>query len=642
MPTARWWLCVAVVVLVVAAGCLSTFASHSPSPGAQKPSGGASTLSGRALTEPSPKSAAITPSLYLNCQTPYESLYDSGANEVFVLCEGSNNVTVISPTNDAVVAIIPLGYGTLLGTIAYDAGKGEVFVADYNNSVGNTVSVISDSSNSLIVTIPVGQAPGEMIYDPARGEMFVGNGVSNNISVISDTTNKVVATIALGYSGLALDPSKGELFVSNWACYCVYAVSDSTDGVVATIPVGNQPGDPVYDSAKGEVFVPNFQDADVSVISDASHSVVATVPVGIGPGPLLYDSGKGEVFVSNFWSGTVSVISDTTNARVTTIPTGPDPSDLTYVGSEGKVYLESIPGANGGGRNLSVISDSTNSIVASIPAPFGTYGAAYDPLTGVLFVPTGVDNISLISTSNDTVFGSIKIGTIPPQYSISFFETGLSPGASWRIDFPYGHGDLWGVSTSSAEVFYDMGNGSRSYDVSTTEVGVSPTIPSGTVVVKGADVTMDVTFVTAYQAAFAESGLPTNTSTSWNITFSGLVSLANASHVGPFDTTRSSLGGSPLITIDLPNGTYAYTAQASGYVSVSGSLSINGSSPPSTSIDFKTAGVSAVPVWLLAVALAISVGVIVAIVVVIRRHRKPRTPLPWESPLAPTTPPRTP
>ncbi len=81
----------------------------------------------------------------------------------------------------------------------------------------NTVSVISDNTNTVIATIPVGGYPYGVAYDSAKGEIFVVNLHDNNVMVISDSTNAVVATIPVGQSpyNIAYDSAKGELFVTN-------------------------------------------------------------------------------------------------------------------------------------------------------------------------------------------------------------------------------------------------------------------------------------------------------------------------------------------------------------------------------------------------------------------------------------------
>ncbi|MDE1881130.1 MAG: hypothetical protein KGI89_11375, partial [Euryarchaeota archaeon] len=119
---------------------------------------------------------------------PVGVAYDAGKGEVFVANPSSDNLTVISAVTDQVVTSVPEGGGNPWG-IAYDGAKGELFVSNYN---GNSVSVVSDSSNSVVATIPVGSTPDGIAYDPAKGEVFganakcgVGCGAST-LSVISD------------------------------------------------------------------------------------------------------------------------------------------------------------------------------------------------------------------------------------------------------------------------------------------------------------------------------------------------------------------------------------------------------------------------------------------------------------------------
>src|SRR5437899_858042 len=97
---------------------------------------------------------------------------------------------------------------------------------------------------------------------------------------MSEATNAIVATIPVGSSPWAVtyDSGKGEVFVADRFSANIKVISDAMDEVVATIPDGFQPWDAVYDSGKGEVFVTNTD--DVSVISDATNTVVGRFPVG--------------------------------------------------------------------------------------------------------------------------------------------------------------------------------------------------------------------------------------------------------------------------------------------------------------------------------------------------------------------------
>jgi YVTN family beta-propeller protein len=82
-----------------------------------------------------------------------------------------------------VVATIPVGitpYG-----VAYNSVTNEIYVSNHGS---NSVSVISDSNNTVVATIPVGNTPSGITYDSGKGEMFVTNMGDNTVTVISDTT----------------------------------------------------------------------------------------------------------------------------------------------------------------------------------------------------------------------------------------------------------------------------------------------------------------------------------------------------------------------------------------------------------------------------------------------------------------------
>jgi YVTN family beta-propeller protein len=108
----------------------------------------------------------------------------------------------------------------------------------------------------VTATISVGASPTGVAYDSGKNEVFVSNSGYNTVSVISDSSNSVVATVTVETSptGLAYDSGKGEIFVSNHGSNSVSVISDSNNVVVATIPVGTSPNNLAYDSGKSEIF----------------------------------------------------------------------------------------------------------------------------------------------------------------------------------------------------------------------------------------------------------------------------------------------------------------------------------------------------------------------------------------------------
>ena len=255
-------------------------------------------------------------------------MYDSGKSEIFAASGNAYvaggptpTLTVISDSNNTIIATIT--YATFGNSaydfpyqpkeMAYDSGKGEIFIADPGSGYhpGN-VYIMSDSNNTVFTYIGLAQGggnnPGELVYDSGMGEIFVANTGSNTVSVISDSNNTVVANVTVGSNpyGVAYDPSKGEIFVYNEGDGTVSVISDNSNTVVANITgiavQSNYLSTIAYDSGKGMVLAGN------AVISDSTDAVVAQLPANTGN--LVYDSGKGETFAAT--GSALSVFTDST------------------------------------------------------------------------------------------------------------------------------------------------------------------------------------------------------------------------------------------------------------------------------------------------------------------------------------------
>jgi len=140
--------------------------------------------------------------------------YDSAKGLVYVANTNSENLSVVSDTNDTVVATIALGADP--GEVVYDAAQAEVFVSAYNEG---DVLVLSATTNAETAVVPVGSEPGALLYEADMGEVFVLNIESNTTSVISVATNSVLATVPVGGGPefVARDDARGTTVVTNYA-----------------------------------------------------------------------------------------------------------------------------------------------------------------------------------------------------------------------------------------------------------------------------------------------------------------------------------------------------------------------------------------------------------------------------------------
>jgi YVTN family beta-propeller protein len=380
--------------------------------------------------------------------SPVGATYDSKRAELFVADWGSDNVSVLTASDGALVATVPVGSGPY--DLDYDPAAGEVFVTD---EFSNQVSVISDVTDRVVATIPVGTAPEGLAYDSGRAEVYVTNNGSANVSVISPLSNKVGASIGVGDDpdAVAYDSATGQLFVANWGSNSVSVLSDRTNDLVATVAVEAGPDAVACDVADGTVFVADGSSDAVSVIADTNDTAYLEIPVGSGPSALAYDAGTGQVFVDAQGTDNVSVLSGSTDALVGTVEVGLAPVGIAYDNASGELFV-----VNGGSNNLTEISDKSDAPAAEFPlgafplgvavdggagdfavaendsqtltviaqrndmvqaAPtvgVGPSGVAYDGGQGELFVANnGSNTVSVVSDANDLVVATVEVGAGP-------------------------------------------------------------------------------------------------------------------------------------------------------------------------------------------------------------------------------------
>jgi YVTN family beta-propeller protein len=307
-------------------------------------------------------------------------------------------IVVLSAVNSVhaleVIATVPVGTGPW--GVAYDSGTGEVYVA---NHYDNTVSVISDSNNTVVATVPVGIEPVGVAYDSGTVEIYVTNNGAGTVSVISDSTHTVIATIPIGTNpvGVAYDSGKGEIYVANWGSNTVSVISDRTHTVITTVTVGDRPKGVAYDSGNGKIYVANSDSSGngtVSVISESTHTVIATVTVGNGPNNLAYDSDESKIFVD--CGSAIYVISDSANTVIATVRIGA--VGIAYDLGKGVIFCS---GSDGHNVTVWIMSDYTYDIVANLTLGQGSsYDVVYDSATGEVFVPDGRSSVYVISYSS--------------------------------------------------------------------------------------------------------------------------------------------------------------------------------------------------------------------------------------------------
>lgn len=208
----------------------------------------------------------------------------------------------------------------------------------------------------------------------------------------------------------------------------------------------------------------------------------------------------------------------------------------------------------------------------------GTYTFSVAPQYG-LFPAPSVGSIT-VNGANPTA-QNINFGLAPGHYTVTFGETGLSIYAtSWNVTF---NGTLYaanGLSFAGPTIsIANVVNGTYTFSVA-PQYGMAPTPITGQIIVNGANpATQTIAFGPFpghYSVAFSETGLPRGSV--WHLTFNGSVYAATV-----------ALFGATVITINsVVNGTYFWNTTAPGFSATppSGSVTVNGASPATTTIVF--------------------------------------------------------
>lgn len=242
----------------------------------------------------------------------------------------------------------------------------------------------------------------------------------------------------------------------------------------------------------------------------------------------------------------------------------------------------------------------------------GTYGFTIAPVPGFRASPDQ-GSVHVVGAG---VTLSVTFTAIPPElYVVTFQASGLPPGRAWSVQV----GSTTETSTATTLAF-DLTNGTYPFIAG----GSAPYAPwpssTGSVVVAGANLTVNLPYSFTYAVTFTASGLPNGTA--WNVTVTESdPGRATAGAGGASWTVTSTTSTASLY---LANGSYEYAVSATGYSTISGALPVQGGAMTQP-VTFGANGASPPATWEW-VLLGAAIAVVVAGVVVLFLRRRGRAP----------------
>lgn len=320
--------------------------------------------------------------------------------------------------------------------VAHDSFANEQlgYLLYVSNEDSNDVSVIDPLRNEVIATIGVGKRPRGIRVSADGQHIFVALSGSpkcpptmpdeecaalaidksqDGIAMVDAHSRRIIRVLPGGSDPEQFDlsPDSKRLFVSNEDADSASIVDVATGRVLKTVAVGREP-EGVKTSPDGSVFVVTSEsDHDIAIVDAQTGEVATRVEIGLRPRDVIFTSDGRRAFVSAELSRHVAVLDTTTWRVLSTISISETALPMGLAVSEDSLTLYV---ANGRERTASKIDLDRSAVVASVEAGTRPWGVLLSPDGTRLYTANGPSNdVSVIDTATMTVIGKIAVGSSP-------------------------------------------------------------------------------------------------------------------------------------------------------------------------------------------------------------------------------------
>lgn len=298
---------------------------------------------------------------------------------------------------------------------------GRVYVA---NAASDNVAVLGPASNAVIATVPVGDQPFALAVARDASRLYVANEGSSSVSVIDTATNAVVATVAVGNgpTDVEVTPDGTAVWVANAGGSTVSIIDTGTDAVVATVPVGVGPRAVAFSPDGSRAYVALATD-NLAVVNTTTRTVITTVPAGHSPHDVKVLPSGSKIYVADSVNW-VRVVDATTLAVVATIPIGRTPGSLAVHPNGTRVYV-------GTDAYVAAIDTASDTVVdtAALEQPDRV---AVSPAGDRLYVTTVAERVTVLDPATlDVLTPGVVVGLRPQDIANVTFRAPVIAGSTW-------------------------------------------------------------------------------------------------------------------------------------------------------------------------------------------------------------------
>lgn len=281
-------------------------------------------------------------------------------------------------------------------------------------------------AQTVVTTIPVGDAPSDIAVNPNTDLIYVANRNSSTVSVIDGSLDTVIATIALTptFSStmlVAVNPSTNRIYAVRGSL--LFVIDGGSNTVTAVTSLGGFLPANIEDiavNANTNRIYALDRFFGVQVIDGSTNAVIARISgvssiegKGITINPIT-----NRIYVSDF--ETVLVIDGDSNTTVTTVPSGFFLSSVAVNPDTNRVYVSGLDSFSFTG-GVSVIDGGTNAVITSLSLPTFPSDVAVNPSTNRIYIPDQVGGIvSVIDGHTNSLVDIVTVGGAPSSVTVNF------------------------------------------------------------------------------------------------------------------------------------------------------------------------------------------------------------------------------
>ena len=255
----------------------------------------------------------ITKTLHIASSGGWDYLEVGPVNDWLYVSHGTQVNVLNKKTGDSVGVIENT---TGVHGIAFDAANGKGYTS---NGRLNNVYVFDMNTNKVLATIPTGQNPDAIMYEPFSKKIITCNGRSKNLSIIDPAQNKLIDSVDVGGKPeTAVSDGQGKLFVNVEDKNEIVVVDTKTFKVLNhwSIAPAEGPTGLAYDKLTKRLFA--GCDKMLAVVDATTGKVIATPVIGDGCDGVAFDAGTKNIYTSN-GNGTITVIHEESADKFTVV-----------------------------------------------------------------------------------------------------------------------------------------------------------------------------------------------------------------------------------------------------------------------------------------------------------------------------------